>query len=65
MKSKNLLTKKQVAKKLNVSEKTVDRYISAGSLACVRLGRLVRIETEVVTDFITNKQTVNAENNIN
>ena len=38
-----LLTVKQVARRLNLSQRTVRRLIATGVLPVVRIGRLVRI----------------------
>lgn len=48
------LTRKEVAGRLNVSTRTVDRYIADGELAFTRLGaagRLVRIPESAVAAF--------------
>jgi excisionase family DNA binding protein len=39
-----LLTKKQVAARLQCSEITVHRYIKQGKIKAVKIGRLVRVD---------------------
>jgi excisionase family DNA binding protein len=52
-----LQTKRQVAKRLNVSERTVTRYVSEGRLPAVRLSpRAVRFDPESVERWIRNHQ---------
>ena len=40
---KNLLTRKQIAEKLQISTRTVDRRIESLNLPVFKVGRLVRI----------------------
>ena len=47
-----LLTVKEVARELRVTPITVRRYIAAGRLAAVRVGRGVRIERGAVERFV-------------
>lgn len=47
-----LLTPAQVADRLQVTEKTVYRWLDAGKLAGVKLGRLWRIREENLEDFL-------------
>jgi excisionase family DNA binding protein len=47
-----LLTVSEVAGRLAVSEKTIRRWIAAGSLPAVRLGRLVRVSSKLLIEFI-------------
>jgi excisionase family DNA binding protein len=47
-----LLTVKETADMLRVSQVTVRRYIASGKLAAVRVGRNIRIRREVVEDVI-------------
>ncbi len=54
-----LLTKTQVAKKLSISERTVDNLMRAKSLAFVRIGRAIRFEPSDV-DAFKNSYRVNA-----
>lgn len=51
-----LLTVDDVAMRLSVSTKSVRRWIEAGELAAVRLGRAVRIKEEAVADFVDGRQ---------
>jgi len=41
---------------LNVSRKTLTKYINAGELKAVRLGNQIRITEEAFNDFIHDKQ---------
>ncbi len=54
-----LLTKPQVAKKLSISERTVDNLMRAKALAFVRIGRAIRFEPSDV-DAFKNSYRVNA-----
>jgi excisionase family DNA binding protein len=47
-----LLTLRQVARKLNVSERTVRREVAAGRFHCVRIGRSVRFTRNDVVRFV-------------
>lgn len=49
-----LLTKKEVAKMLRVSEKTVDRFrnLKTNKLKCLKINGTVRFLIEDVVDFI-------------
>ena len=47
-----LLTLRQVARKLNVSERTVRREVAAGRFHCVRIGRSVRFTHNDVVRFV-------------
>lgn len=49
-----LLTPDQVAEKLQVSKKTVERMLHAGQLKGYKLGRLWRISEENVQDLLKN-----------
>ena len=46
-----LLSKKQVAEALNVSQRTVDTLIAAQDLAVIRIGRRVLIARETLEQF--------------
>ena len=48
-----LLTVKKVAKRLQVSERTVHRLIDAGELAVIRIGRSIRITDRAVNALLT------------
>jgi excisionase family DNA binding protein len=50
---KGLLTIRQVAVYLAVSEKTVRRLIAAGRMRCVRIGRLIRIDPGDVSRWLS------------
>ncbi len=49
-----LLTVREVAARLSVSTRMVQRLIRRGALQEVRLGRAVRVSTKCVRDFIAN-----------
>lgn len=48
-----LLTIQETAKELRVAPITIRRYIDAGKLPAVRVGKGVRIRKEVVEQFVT------------
>lgn len=48
----SLLTVSDVAQLFAVSEKTIRRWIAAGRLPAVRLGRLVRISPKSLSEYI-------------
>jgi excisionase family DNA binding protein len=54
--TKPLLTRNQVAEHLGVSIRSVDRAIASAEIATVRLGRLVRIRTEDLEFYITQRR---------
>lgn len=47
-----LLTVSEAAGLLAVSEKTIRRWIAAGRLPAVRLGRLVRVSSKSLIEFV-------------
>ena len=49
---RQLFTKKEVATKLNVSVRTIDRLILSGQIKAYKLGRSVRIAQEQLDEFI-------------
>ena len=51
-----LLTYRQAARLLQVTERTVFNLTHSGSLACVRIGRSVRIDQEDIDRFIASKK---------
>ena len=51
-----LLTVEDTARRLSVSNKSIRRWIDAGKLPAIRLGRAVRIKEEAVADFIDGRQ---------
>ena len=51
-----LLTVEDAAIRLSVSTKSIRRWIEAGELPAVRLGRAVRIEEVAVADFIDGRR---------
>ena len=52
-----LLTRKEAAGRLGMSETWVKSQIRAGRLTCVRLGRVVRIDERDLEDFIEQHKT--------
>jgi len=48
-----LLTVRQVAAYLSVSEKTVRRLIATGQLRCIHIGRLTRIDPGDVSRWLS------------
>jgi len=48
-----LLTVRQVAAYLSVSERTVRRLIATGQLRCIRIGRLTRIDPGDVSRWLS------------
>ena len=55
-----MLTTKDVAEQLNVSEKTVRNWIDEGLLEGFKLGKNYRIEPEAVQEFL-NKSKIKKE----
>ncbi len=53
--SEPLMTVKEVATGMNASEKTVRRRITAGELAAIRDGRLVRIRPKDYRRYLESK----------
>jgi excisionase family DNA binding protein len=51
-----LLTVKEAAEMLSLSERTIQRYLKSGELSCVRLGRSVRIELKDLEEFVEKKK---------
>ena len=51
-----MLTTKDVAERLNVSEKTVRNWIDEGQLEGYKLGKNYRIEPEAVEKFLNNSK---------
>ena len=47
-----LLTTKEVARELQISEKTVSRMVQKGQIPSLRIGRTIRIPTEQLKDWI-------------
>jgi excisionase family DNA binding protein len=56
----NLLTIKQVAQKLQVSERTIERWMEEGKISFVKLGKCVRMREEHLEGWI-DKKTVKAK----
>ena len=47
-----MLSVKQIAKELNVSNRTVYRYIKAGRLKAIKLGYILRIQEKDFKEFL-------------
>lgn len=47
-----LLTRKQIAQKLNISIRTVDRLIIQGQLKSFKIGRSIRVSQDDLDEFI-------------
>lgn len=47
-----LMTPAQVAERLQVTERTIYKYLSEGSLEAVKLGRVWRITEEQLREFL-------------
>jgi excisionase family DNA binding protein len=59
-----IMTKKEVAEFLKISERQIDYLRQAGKLACVKFGRSVRFRQEDVEDSVQRQRvTVPAETN--
>lgn len=58
-KSNNLLTIKEVAAELRISERTIFRYIKSGKLKVIRLskGHIVRIAEKDLLQFLKKHRT--------
>lgn len=53
----SLLTTEQVAGRLQVHEETVRRYVRSGELPAIRKGRLIRITSKAVDEFLKPDET--------
>lgn len=53
-----LLTYRQAAKSLGVTERTVYSYVTSGGLIAIKLGRLRRIDPADLATFIAHKREV-------
>ena len=58
---KVLWTKKEVAQKLQVSDKTISRLIAQGHLPFIQIGRSIRIQKTDVFDFLERQKQYNLE----
>jgi len=47
-----MLTRKELAKELNVSERTIDRYVKKGGMPCIKKIGAVRFEREEVMRWL-------------
>ena len=54
----NILTKKEVAKKLRVSVRTIDNLRKNHGLPCVIMGGLIRFIEEEIDAWLRNQSTV-------
>jgi len=53
----SLLTTEQVAERLQVHNETVRRYVRSGELPAIRKGRLIRITSKAVDEFLKPDET--------
>lgn len=53
-----LLTKKELAERLRVSVRTIDRGIKDGSIPHIKIGKTIRIHESVLLTYL-NQETVN------
>lgn len=60
-----LLNKKEAAKLLNCSVRSIDHWKSQGLLAYVKVGCYVRFERSSLLDFVQNHQINSKNNNLN
>lgn len=51
-----LLTVREVAERLKLTEKSVRRYISEGKLPAVKLGRVLRVREADLETFVEERQ---------
>lgn len=58
-----MLTIKEVANRLSVSERTIRNWIVQGKLKAYRFGRAYKVNDEDLTLFINNNQIKGEENN--
>lgn len=56
-----LLTFRQAAKSLGVTERTIYNYVIRGQLTAIKLGRLRRIHPDDLAAFITARREVRRE----
>ena len=56
-----ILTKNEVAKYLQISERQIDYLRQAGELPYVKIGRSVRFRLEDVEEFLKRRLTVSTE----
>lgn len=57
------LTVKEVAERLEVSDRTVRNWISKGILSAHRFGKLIKISESDITDFINESKSNNEKEN--
>lgn len=51
-----MLTVKEVSKKLNVSTRTIYRYIKDGKIQVIKLNHIIRIEEDALSKFIDDRR---------
>ncbi len=57
-----LLTRRQVADKLNISERTLYNLTASGEISAVRVGRRVSYRQDAVAAFVAGLETAGAGN---
>ena len=55
-----LLTVKEVAEKMKITEKSVRRYVAEGMLKAIKLERVLRFREDDIEEFLT-ERTINAK----
>lgn len=55
------ITIQEVARRLDVSESTIKRYIKMGELKAAKIGRAWRIREDAVTEFIVRREKAQSE----
>lgn len=56
MTEERLLTKSEVAARLSVSERTIDRMVATGQLRATQAGNRVRFRPQDIEDYLAGKQ---------
>lgn len=56
MMQKRLLTPKDVAELLQISVRTLERWVAEGKLPAIRLGRLIRFDPDDIRKFIDERK---------
>ena len=53
---KKLISKKEVAERLSLSQRTIERLAHRGSLTSVKIGRSVRFKLEEIEEVVMGKR---------
>jgi len=51
-----LISKKEVAEMLSLSERTIERLVLKGSLSCIKIGRSVRFRLPEIEEVLMGKR---------